>query len=101
MARPSGVIDKVNFPQDIKELTYEEMVVLSEEIREMIINIVSKNGGHLASNLGATDLTLMLHRVFDTPKDKIIWDVGHQCYTHKIVTGRQYPTSLMLYGEAR
>jgi len=84
-----AVLDKVDYPADLKKLTYEELSQLSQEIRRLIIEVVSKNGGHLASNLGAVDLTLALHRVFDTPKDKIIWDVGHQCYTHKIVTGRK------------
>ncbi len=83
------VLEKINFPQDLKSLTYEELECLSQEIRELIIEVVAKNGGHLASNLGAVDLTLALHRVFDTPRDKIIFDVGHQSYTHKIVTGRK------------
>lgn len=85
----TGVLEKVNFPADLKGLTYEELETLSQEIRDLLIQVVSKNGGHLASNLGAVDLTVMLHRVFNTPKDKIIWDVGHQCYTHKILTGRK------------
>jgi 1-deoxy-D-xylulose-5-phosphate synthase len=89
MGKPKCVIDKVQFPPDLKKLNYEELDVLSKEIRDIIIDVVSKNGGHLASNLGAVDLTLMLHRVFDAPKDKFIWDIGHQCYTHKIVTGRK------------
>ena len=84
-----AILDKVNYPEDLKGLTLEELTQLSSEIREVIINVVSKNGGHLSSNLGAVDLTLALHRVFDSPRDKIIWDVGHQCYTHKIVTGRK------------
>lgn len=83
------LLDHVNFPQDLRELSYEQLELLSDEIREVIIKVVSENGGHLASNLGAVDLTLALHRVFDAPQDKIIWDVGHQCYTHKIVTGRK------------
>jgi 1-deoxy-D-xylulose-5-phosphate synthase len=89
MNKPAPVIQRVNSPADLKTLTFEELEILSQEIRETIIRVVSKNGGHLASNLGAVDLTLMLHRVFDAPRDKIIWDVGHQCYTHKIVTGRR------------
>ncbi|MCP4150233.1 MAG: 1-deoxy-D-xylulose-5-phosphate synthase [bacterium] len=82
-------LDKINSPKDLKGLSLDELNGLSEEIRDVIINVVSQNGGHLSSNLGVVDLTLALHRVFDTPKDKIIWDVGHQCYTHKIVTGRK------------
>lgn len=83
------LIDNIHSPKDLKTLDFDQLQTLSAEIREIIIGIVSKNGGHLASNLGAVDLTLMLHRVFDAPRDKIIWDVGHQCYTHKIVTGRR------------
>lgn len=83
------ILDNVNYPQDLKELSFEQLKLLSDEIRDVIIKVVSENGGHLASNLGAVDLTLALHRVFDAPRDKIIWDVGHQCYTHKIVTGRK------------
>ncbi len=85
----NSVLDKINFPRDLKELPFGELETLSREIRNIIIDVVSKNGGHLASNLGAVDLTLMLHRVFDAPRDKIIFDVGHQCYTHKILTGRK------------
>lgn len=84
-----SVLDRINYPRDLKELDYKELKVLSEEIRELIIKVVSKNGGHLSSNLGAVDLTLALHRAFEMPKDKIIWDVGHQAYTHKIITGRK------------
>jgi 1-deoxy-D-xylulose-5-phosphate synthase len=82
-------LNKINSPKDLKELSYKELKELSAEIREIIIKVVSENGGHLSSNLGVVDLTLALHRVFDAPRDKIIWDVGHQCYTHKIVTGRK------------
>ncbi|UCH96828.1 MAG: 1-deoxy-D-xylulose-5-phosphate synthase [Candidatus Aminicenantes bacterium] len=84
-----AVLDKINYPEDLKKLSMVELKKLSKEIREVIIKVVSENGGHLSSNLGVVDLTLALHRVFDAPKDKIIWDVGHQCYTHKIVTGRK------------
>jgi 1-deoxy-D-xylulose-5-phosphate synthase len=88
MTDSTPLIDGIRSPKDLKELTFDQLETLSGEIRGKIINVVSKNGGHLASNLGAVDLTLMLHRVFDAPNDKILWDVGHQCYTHKIVTGR-------------
>jgi 1-deoxy-D-xylulose-5-phosphate synthase len=84
-----AILDRVNVPADLKDLSFEEMETLSEEIRDMIIQVVSRNGGHLSSNLGVVDLTLALHRAFDTPRDKIIWDVGHQSYTHKIITGRK------------
>lgn len=77
-----------NFPEDLKKMSIEEMELLSYSIREFLIDKVSVNGGHLASNLGVVELTLALHRYFDSPKDKIIWDVGHQAYVHKILTGR-------------
>jgi 1-deoxy-D-xylulose-5-phosphate synthase len=83
------LLDKINSPDDVKALSYEELETLSIEIRDVIIKVVSENGGHLSSNLGVVDLTLALHRVFNSPRDKIIWDVGHQSYTHKIITGRK------------
>ncbi len=83
------IIDSINSPEDLKRLRREELRQLAEEIREEIISVVSKNGGHLAPSLGVVELTLALHYVFDTPKDKIIWDVGHQAYAHKIITGRR------------
>lgn len=82
-------LEKINSPQDLKSLDREETAALSQEIRDFLIENVSECGGHLASNLGVVELTLALHRVFDTPHDKIIWDVGHQSYVHKIVTGRR------------
>ena len=83
------MLEKINSQQDLKKLTLEEKVLLAQEIREYILDIVSKNGGHLASNLGVVELTIALHSVFDVPKDKIVWDVGHQTYVHKILTGRK------------
>jgi len=82
------LLQKIESPKDLKKLSIEELKKLSSEIREIIINTVENNGGHLASNLGTVELTLALHYVFDAPKDKIIWDVGHQAYTHKLITGR-------------
>ncbi|KPL03451.1 MAG: 1-deoxy-D-xylulose-5-phosphate synthase [candidate division Zixibacteria bacterium SM1_73] len=82
-------LDQIDSPEDLKSIPIENLKELAEEIREKIITVVSKNGGHLAPNLGAVELTLALHYVFDSPKDKIIWDVGHQCYTHKLLTGRK------------
>lgn len=82
-------LEKINSPQDLKALDREETAALSQEIRDFLIENVSECGGHLASNLGVVELTLALHRVFDTPNDKIVWDVGHQSYVHKIVTGRR------------
>ncbi len=83
------MLEKINSPQDIKKLTIPEIEQLAQEIREYILQIVSENGGHLASNLGVVELTLALHRVFSVPTDKIVWDVGHQTYVHKILTGRR------------
>ncbi|HOL05366.1 MAG TPA: 1-deoxy-D-xylulose-5-phosphate synthase [Syntrophorhabdaceae bacterium] len=82
-------LEKINLPQDLKGLTVPELNILSDEIRHLIIDVVSKTGGHLSSSLGVVELTIALHYVFNTPKDKIIWDVGHQCYAHKILTGRR------------
>lgn len=81
-------LNNIKSPEDIKKLDEKELAELSEEIRKTLIQTVSKTGGHLASNLGVVELTLAIHKVFDSPKDKIVWDVGHQAYTHKLVTGR-------------
>ena len=83
------MLENINEPKDIKKLTPNEKEKLAEEIREYIIKIVAENGGHLASNLGVVELTIALHSVFDVPNDKIVWDVGHQSYVHKIITGRR------------
>ena len=83
------ILEKVNYPEDLKPLSIEDKKILAKEIREKVINTVSETGGHLASNLGVTELTIALHSVFNTPLDKIIWDVGHQTYVHKILTGRK------------
>ncbi len=82
-------LDKVNFPSDIKKLSIDELKILSEEIRKEMIEAVSITGGHLGAGLGVVELTVALHYVFDTPNDKLIWDVGHQSYPHKIITGRK------------
>lgn len=82
------LLENINSPHDLKNLSLEELKILSDEIRKRIIDVVSKNGGHLASNLGVIELTLAIHRVFHAPTDNIVWDVGHQSYTHKIITGR-------------
>ncbi|MGO0883346.1 1-deoxy-D-xylulose-5-phosphate synthase [Clostridioides difficile] len=82
-------LDKVDSPKDIKNMSIEEMDLLAKDIRKFLVKSVSKTGGHLASNLGVVELTLALHKVFDSPKDKIVWDVGHQSYVHKMVTGRK------------
>ncbi len=93
------MLSNVNQPSDIKSMTDMELESLATEIREVIINTVSKNGGHLASNLGMVETTIALHKVFDSPNDKIMFDVGHQCYTHKLLTGRrEYFETLRQYG---
>ena len=83
------MLERINKTNDIKKLTLQEKQELASEIREYIIDVTSKNGGHLASNLGVVELTIALESVFDVTKDNIIWDVGHQSYTHKILTGRK------------
>ena len=84
-----NLLDKINSPKDLKKLSRSELVILCDEIRNFIIESVSKTGGHLSSNLGVIELTVALHYVFDCPQDKFIWDVGHQTYPHKILTGRK------------
>ena len=83
------LLNKINFPTDLKQLNHSELKILKDELREEMINAVSETGGHLGAGLGVVELTVALHYVFDTPKDKIIWDVGHQSYPHKILTGRK------------
>ena len=83
------LLDKINSPEDLKNMPGRDMLPLAEEIRAFLVENVQKTGGHLASNLGVVELTLALHRVFDSPKDRIIWDVGHQSYVHKLITGRK------------
>mmetsp|Transcript_58355 Transcript_58355/g.119350 ORF Transcript_58355/g.119350 Transcript_58355/m.119350 type:complete len:762 (-) Transcript_58355:72-2357(-) len=88
--KPKPILDKVNFPTDLKSLTSAELKQLAYELRWEVIESVSKTGGHLSSSLGVTELTIALHYVFDAPDDKIIWDVAHQCYPHKMLTGRRF-----------
>lgn len=88
MKKNEKMLNSLDLPNDIKNLSYEECKLLCREIRGCIIRNVMKNGGHLASNLGTVELTVALHRVFDTPYDKLVWDVGHQAYAHKLLTGR-------------
>ena len=83
------ILNKIKSPEDVKSLSISDMYELSDEIRNFLIDSVSKTGGHLASNLGVVELTLSLFSEFDFKKDKIIWDVGHQIYIHKILTGRK------------
>ena len=89
MTKMYKYLDKINFPSDLKKLKKSELKVLSEEVREEMINAVSETGGHLGAGLGVVELTVALHYVFETPNDKLIWDVGHQAYPHKILTGRK------------
>ena len=84
-----NILDKVNTPENLRKLTLEEKEKLAEDLRNFILETVSKTGGHLASNLGVVELTIALHSIFNTPNDKLIWDVGHQSYVHKILTGRK------------
>jgi 1-deoxy-D-xylulose-5-phosphate synthase len=83
------ILETINTPLDIKKLTLKEMETLAQEIRAYLLDVVSQNGGHLAPNLGVVELTIALHYVFNSPEDKIVWDVGHQSYVHKILTGRR------------
>ena len=89
MSKNYKYLDKINFPSDLKKLRRSELKLLSEEVREEMINAVSETGGHLGAGLGVVELTVALHYVFETPNDKLIWDVGHQAYPHKILTGRK------------
>lgn len=94
------LLEKINSPSDLKLLNEEELASLAEEVRRFLLQTVSRTGGHLASNLGSVEITLALHYCFDSPTDKIIWDVGHQAYTHKILTGRRdrFPTQRQYKG---
>lgn len=83
------VLDEINTPSDIKELGNHQLKLLANDIRAYILEVISRTGGHLAAGLGTVELSISLHYVFNTPIDKIIWDVGHQCYPHKILTGRK------------
>ncbi len=83
------ILEHINTPEDLRKLQVEELTILAGEIRQKMIETVAKNGGHLASSLGTVELTLALHYVFNTPEDKLVWDVGHQAYAHKIITGRR------------
>ena len=85
----SSLLDNINSPRDIHRLNDQELLNLSDEIRDFLIENVSKTGGHLSSNLGVVDLTISLYKSFDFEVDKIVWDVGHQAYVHKMFTGRK------------
>ena len=82
------LLNEIHSPDDVKKLSRPELDQLAAEIRDTLVETTATNGGHLASTLGVVELTIALERVFDSPKDSIVWDVGHQCYTHKLMTGR-------------
>lgn len=89
MEKSTSILERVQTPADIKNCSMNELKQLAQEIRELMVDVTSRNGGHLASSLGVVELTIALHFVFDTPNDKLLWDVGHQSYAHKILTGRK------------
>ena len=83
------LIRQINFPADLRKFNRDQLKQISDELRDELIDVVSETGGHLGAGLGVVELTVALHYVFDTPKDKLVWDVSHQCYPHKILTGRK------------
>jgi 1-deoxy-D-xylulose-5-phosphate synthase len=85
----SKLLEQINYPADLRNLKKDQLIQVSKELREELINVVSETGGHLGAGLGVVELTIAIHYVFNTPKDKLVWDVGHQCYPHKIITGRK------------
>ena len=89
MTQDNKFLKNINFPLDLKKLSENNLQELSDEVRKEMINAVSETGGHLGAGLGVVELTVALHYIFDTPNDKLIWDVGHQTYPHKILTGRK------------
>src|SRR5436853_4382662 len=86
---PGPLLKQIDSPADIKKLTREQLQLLADELRQYIIDIVSVHGGHFGASLGVVELTVALHYVFNTPYDQLVWDVGHQAYGHKILTGRR------------
>ena len=89
MQEQDNILSKVDLPQDVKKLEKNELAMLCDEIRQSLIQSLSKSGGHLSSNLGTVELAVAIHRIFDSPIDQIVWDVGHQAYAHKMLTGRK------------
>ena len=83
------LLDKINYPSDLRQLKKNQLEQVVGELRSEVIDVVSETGGHLGAGLGVVELTVALHYVFNTPQDKLVWDVGHQCYPHKIITGRK------------
>ena len=84
-----SILDQINYPSDLRKIKEKDLESLSNELRSELIDVVSETGGHLGAGLGVIELTVALHFIFDTPRDKIVWDVGHQAYPHKILTGRK------------
>src|SRR5919197_802205 len=96
------LLDTINGPSDLRGLSIEELELLAQEVRQEIIGTINSVGGHYASNLGTVELTVALHKVFNSPVDKIVWDVGHQAYPHKLLTGRRDRfTTIRQYGGVR
>ena len=92
------ILERIASPEDVKRLNQQELVLLCQELRQFLVEQVSRTGGHLASNLGAVELTVAIHRVYDTGRDRLVFDVGHQCYVHKALTGRREGfSSCLLY----
>ena len=89
MSEKYRFLNNINFPSDIRKLKLSELKILADEVRQEMISAVSETGGHLGAGLGVVELTVVLHYIFNTPNDKLIWDVGHQAYPHKILTGRK------------
>ena len=89
MSKKYKYLEDINFPSDLKNLSSSQLKILAEEVRSEMIDAVSETGGHLGAGLGVVELTVALHHIFNTPNDKLIWDVGHQTYPHKILTGRK------------
>src|ERR1700742_2624983 len=86
---PGDLLQKINYPSDLKQLTEDQLEQVCQELRQYIIDVVSVNGGHFAASLGVVELTVALHYILNTPYDQLVWDVGHQAYGHKILTGRR------------
>src|SRR3978361_209949 len=86
---PGDLLQKINYPSDLKQLTVDQLEQVCQELRQYIIDVVSVNGGHFAASLGVVELTVALHYILNTPYDQLVWDVGHQAYGHKILTGRR------------
>ena len=89
MSERDKFLDNINFPSDLRKLSEKDLQKVSDEVRKEMISAVSETGGHLGAGLGVVELTVVLHYIFNTPNDKLIWDVGHQAYPHKILTGRK------------